>query len=134
MSFCLHLNPLLRPLPFRNTSPSEKGEGSSLLISPPPPYLLPLLFTSQQGKPVTNCTGLYDIRAYQMYLCGTWLNRQESNQWAIYKLLRSRPCYSRERNPASYQVRSTRPTRCRNHPRPSSPENCERSLIFFKVT
>ena len=87
-----------------------RGRRALLLISSPPRCLLPPLFTSQQGKPITICTGLYDLRAYQMHLCGTLLNRLESNQWAIYKLLRSRPCYSRERNPAGDQVRSTRPT------------------------
>ena len=36
MSFCLHLNPLLRPWPFRNTSPSVEGEGRSFSFHPLP--------------------------------------------------------------------------------------------------
>ena len=138
--YTLSSNEFLSPLKssFTPVTISEyvtvcRGRRALLLISSPPRYLLPPLFTSQQGKPITICTGLYDLRAYQMHLCGTLLNRLESNQWAIFKLLRSRPCCYRERNLAGDQVRSTRPTHWRNHPRPSSPEDCEQSLSSSKL-
>lgn len=134
--YTLSSNEFLSPLKssFTPVTISEyvtvcRGRRALLLISSPPRCLLPPLFTSQQGKPITICTGLNDLRAYQMYLCGTWLNRLESNQWAIYKLLRSRPCYSRERKPASDQVPSTRPTRWRNTPAPRPPKTAS-SLTF----
>ena len=138
--YTLSSNEFLSPLKssFTPVTISEyvtvcRGRRALLLISSPPRCLLPPLFTSQQGKPITICTGLYDLRAYQMHLCGALLNRLESNQWAIYKLLRSRPCCYRERNLAGDQVRSTRPTHWRNHPRPSSLEDCEQSLSSSKL-
>lgn len=72
-----------------------------------------------------------------MCLCATWLETSfgiVEPVGYLQELPKSWPWDSQEKMTASDQLRSTRSTRWRNHPRPFSPVNCEKSLIFFKVT
>lgn len=72
-----------------------------------------------------------------MCLCATWLETSfgiVEPVCYLQELPKSWPWDSQEKITASDQLRSTRSTRWRNHPRPFSPVNCEKSLIFFKVT